>query len=173
MKKLTTKRLREVISYNPDSGIFTWKVKRPGRFTGPGEIAGSLKVRYRFITIDCVTYRAHRLALFYMTGRWPKDGIDHINGNGYDNRWINLREATTLENLFNSRKRSDNTSGIKGVYWAALTKRWVANICSSRKTKNLASFANKNDAAICYNYNAAYLRGQFAYLNKITHFDHD
>jgi hypothetical protein len=52
-----------------------------------------------------------------MAGKWPAAGIDHINGNKSDNRWLNLREATQSQNMTNTGNRADNSSGYKGVCW--------------------------------------------------------
>ena len=47
-----------------------------------------------YISIDGVDYLAEELAFLHMTGRWPRNGVEHINGNAQDNRWENLREKT-------------------------------------------------------------------------------
>jgi hypothetical protein len=60
-------------------------------------------------------YLGHRLAWLYMVGVWPDDEIDHWNRDPSDNRFTNLRDATHAKNGFNSGKRSNNSSGRKGV----------------------------------------------------------
>jgi hypothetical protein len=98
--KLTADRLRQVASYDPKTGRFTWLQAR--RKCSPGAEAGNVeKNRYVRIKIDYCLYYAHRLAWLYMTGAWPENQIDHKNNNKSDNRWENLREATQKQNSQN------------------------------------------------------------------------
>jgi hypothetical protein len=94
------------IKYNPDTGEFTRNGKKAGWVNSNG---------YLVITVSGKDHRAHRLAYFLMTGSWPLKDMDHINGNRLDNRWINLREASRSQNLFNKRIQSNNKLGIKNV----------------------------------------------------------
>jgi hypothetical protein len=112
---LTQDRLRELLLYDAETGIFTRRIKT-GRVL-VGDVAGSLHQKgYREIKVDYKHYFAHRLAWFYVHGVWPKDQIDHINGVKDDNRICNLREATNAENNQNQRKASRNSrSGLLGV----------------------------------------------------------
>ncbi len=113
---LTQERLREVLSYNPETGDFIW-IKRLSYKVPAGAIAGTTKPgSYTWICIDRFICSAHRLAWFYMTGEWPKKHIDHINCIKSDNRWCNLREATRQQNARNRRCRKDSITQIKGVF---------------------------------------------------------
>lgn len=102
---LTIDRLKEVLSYDHETGDFIWLVTR-GR-NAPAGTKASQSVNsggYRHIHVDGVSYKAHRLAWFYVYGVWPKLGLDHINGVKHDNRVATLREATRQQNRLNSRK---------------------------------------------------------------------
>src|SRR3990172_3465377 len=114
------------LSYNPDTGIF---------YASSGEEARMLRVggskkggEYIGVYADGKTQYAHRMAFYCMTGEWPKNHVDHINGNKLDNRWCNLREATMAQNKANEGLRSSNTSGLKGVSWHKAAKKWRAYI---------------------------------------------
>lgn len=120
--RLTAARLRELMTYEPETGRFRWNVRRQG--VTVGQIAGSLNEKgYRIIIIDGCHYRAHRLAWLYIHDEWPELDIDHRNGCRDDNSIGNLRLATRAENLWNAPARRNNKSGIKGVcphpggYW--------------------------------------------------------
>ena len=107
---LTQARLQELLRYDPETGIFTSRIRR-GRFP-PGVEVGTLTPRKRIhIHLDQKKYLAHRLAWFYKNGVWPKQEIDHINGVTTDNRLANLREVTTKQNSENRDKQTNNTSG--------------------------------------------------------------
>src|SRR5690349_20811660 len=117
---LTPDKVRQVLSYDAITGQFTWRVSKGLRVRAGGNagfVAQGANTGYVIIGIDGRQYRAHRLAWFYVTGEWPPDEIDHINGNRADNRWANLRPATVAENQRNRAKSKRNTSGYKGVYW--------------------------------------------------------
>lgn len=110
---LTAEVLRHHLSYDPDTGIFTWKANR--FLSRVGKPAGSIEPEgYVKIGFDQFKCRAHRLAWLYIYGRFPKDDIDHINGIRHDNRIENLREATRAANCQN-RRIANNGTGFLGV----------------------------------------------------------
>lgn len=114
---LTAKRLREVLHYDPDTGVFRWRVTLSQR-NPAGRIAGCLHKRLGclYIGVDGVSHKAHRLAWLYMVGRWPEKGIDHIDGDHANNRFANLREATQAENTQNLHAaHRDSSTGLLGV----------------------------------------------------------
>ena len=76
---------------------------------------------------------SHRLAWFYMTGEWPKNHIDHVNGLEGDNRWCNLREATNSENMLNRKMNKNNKTGVKGVSFDNQTQRWSVQVYYKKK----------------------------------------
>lgn len=92
--------------------------------------------------------------------------VDHVNGNGLDNRKVNLRNVTQRQNLYNQGTRSDNTSGYKGVYKTKNNK-WYAEVKKDYKKINLGVFESKHDAARMYNFWAYDMFGEFAKLNVI------
>jgi len=115
---ITQERLHEVLHYNPANGVFTWiKNTGKGSHAKPGEKAGSIDDGYLKISIDGKKYRGHRLAWLYMTGSWPKNAIDHINGDGANNCWENLRDVAASVNSQNIKKaKTDNRTGLLGAH---------------------------------------------------------
>ena len=116
--RLTVDRLKQLLSYDPLTGAFVWLVSSSR--TAAGTVAGSPDdAGYLRIGVDGVRYRAHRLAFLYMTGEWPEDQVDHINGVRTDNRWVNLRDVSDGVNKQNRQgPTAANTSGYLGVsYW--------------------------------------------------------
>ena len=143
---LTQSELKEKLHYNPETGIFTWLLHRSKR----GETAGSItNKKYAVVGIGLKQYAAHRLAWLYMYGVWPKDQIDHINHVRDDNRISNLREASHKENGKNQSIKKSNNSGVTGVYWAKIHKKWYAQIRVNGKNKHLGCFDAKEDAILC------------------------
>ena len=159
--KLGIGYLRDILSYNPETGDFLWKVSRQGRKFGiPTGYLG--RDGARTIRIDRTSYLAHRLAWFHYYGQWPKDQIDHINCNRSDNRIVNLRESSQLENRHNIRKNSNNTSGYKGVSWHADTAKWRARITYMHKEYHLGLFDTAEEAHAAYCRAAILFYGEFA-----------
>src|SRR5687768_770720 len=111
---LTAEKLRELMDYNPDTGVFLYR-KRRGRRSA-GLEAGSIVKGYRLISLG-KQYSAHRLAWLYVYGEWPAGDLDHINCVRDDNRIANLREATDSQNNANRTLAPKNSSGFKGVCW--------------------------------------------------------
>lgn len=144
---LTADRLRDLLDYNSETGIFRWKV-RVARRVRVGDIAGSADNGYREIRIDYTAYRAHRLAWLYAHGVWPKE-IDHINGVMDDNRLLNLRDATKSENQQNQRRaQSNNKTGLLGV--SLRRGKFQAQIMASGKNLHLGYFATAELAHAAY-----------------------
>lgn len=93
--------------------------------------------------------------------------VDHINGNGLDNRRSNLRLVTKSQNMMNSGVRTNNRSGYKGVSWANRDKKWRVTIWKMNKQIDLGYFDDKKDAAKAYNDAAKIYHGEYAKLNRI------
>jgi hypothetical protein len=158
---LTAERLREMLVYNSDTGVFIRRKGIPG--FSAGRIAGCLrKDGYREICVDHHTYLSHRLAWLYMTGMWPVDEIDHINGAVDDNRFINLREAAHRENGCNQRKPKNNTSGFKGVHWHKQRQKYQASINVGYRRIYLGLFDDPADGHAAYVEAAKLYHGEFA-----------
>ena len=145
---LTAETLRQILHYNPDTGVFTW-IRKP-RYAGSGEQAGSYSTKgYRRVKIGVTSYRAHRLAWFYMTGQWPVDQIDHINGIPDDNRFSNLREATAQENQTNKGvRRKRKASKYPGVSKSGT--HWISTIRTPAGRLYLGFFADEKKASEAY-----------------------
>lgn len=160
--RLTAERLREVLSYDPLTGEFRRRVATCNAVR-VGEIAGAAAGRgYLTINIDGAKCYAHRLAVLYMTGKFPKSRTDHIDQNTANNAWANLRHANASSNAANSRLRRNNTSGFKGVHWAAQKRKWCAQIrLDGRKTK-LGYFDIAEEAHAAYMTAAIGHFGEFA-----------
>lgn len=136
---LTQAALREILRYNPDTGIFTWIIS-VGRI-GSGSIAGTPdRHGYIKIGINHKIYGAHRLAWLYLNGEFPADEIDHINGIRDDNRSDNLRSVTAYVNNRNKKMPSHNTSGCIGVSCRKGKGCWNAYISNNRKRYNLGYY---------------------------------
>lgn len=157
---VTQKRVREVLAYDPETGVFTWKI---GTARGrPGERAGAVSsIGYRYVAVDGRRYLAHRLAWFYVHGEWPRDQIDHINGKRDDNAISNLREATNAQNQRNSAGKI-NSTGFRGI--TKKGNRFRASITVDNRVHFLGSFKTAEEA------HAAYLEARAkhhgAFVNK-------
>lgn len=147
-KQEAEKWLKEYLSYNPDTGIFTW-IKPTSSRVKAGSIAGGDRGKgYLSVCINGNKYYLHRLAWFFMTGKWPEHQVDHINHIKTDNRWVNLREVTLLENQKNQAPHKNNESGVTGVQWHKAARKWCSVICVKGKNKHLGLFEDKFEA-IC------------------------
>jgi hypothetical protein len=153
MKKppLTAEYVKSILNYNPATGRFVWKYRNDvgsrwnSRFAG--EIAGSFDSNnYLQIGINSSLYRAHRLAWLIVTGKWPQFEIDHEDGDVFNNKWSNLREATHQENLRNQKMPSNNTSGVKGVSWHKRDQKWQVQIKIDGTSTHLGYFDSFDEA---------------------------
>lgn len=158
---LTQKYLKECLNYNPETGVFIW-LKRPERHftkscqagTFNNQFAGlecgkigkrSETIKYRIITINNKSYSAHALAILYCYGYMP-EVVDHINGDGLDNRLVNLRSVTRSENSRNCKLRKDNKSGVPGVSLIASAGRWRVRISTSKGHESIGCYDDYFDA---------------------------
>jgi hypothetical protein len=144
MKKLTQKRLKEVLDCNPDNGLFYWKSSEHNKSTD--KPAGTKTNGYICIQIDRKLYRAPRLAFLYMEGYFPEYDVDHINRIRDDDRWINLRHVSRSCNVRNCDMLQNNTSGITGVCWNTRTGKWIVQLTINNERKWLGSFNDLSEA---------------------------
>lgn len=146
-RKAFHKEVKELLNYNPDTGVFTW-LKPSSNLSRVkiGSIAGSVDASrgYRKIRVKCKRYAAHRLAWFYVHGEWP-DVIDHINGERDDNRMINLRDVSQF---INTQNMSRNKSGCAGVTKNPKDNYWYARLNTGGVNQFLGCFKRYEDACI-------------------------
>lgn len=144
---ITQAELKEILNYDPSTGVFTRKVKTNNR-VNVGDIIKSKDAQgYLKVCINYKIYYLHRLAWFYIYGVFPKN-IDHINRDKTDNRLCNLREVTLTENNRNLPQIYTNTSGVTGVYWESKLQKWRAFIHVDNKKKHLGVFKSFDDAVL-------------------------
>ena len=140
---LTAKRLRDLLAYNPETGVFTWRVPRGRQLAGAR--AGTIRPdQYRQIRIDGALYLEHRLAWLYVHGRWPVDEVDHRFGARGDNRIDELREATASQNQQNRAVVST------GVTWHARSRSWQIRIEAGGRKHNLGYSKVREEACATY-----------------------
>jgi hypothetical protein len=146
---MTAEELRNLLSYNPDTGEFIWIV-RPSKAVKNGDIAGVIDKRgYRTIGIKGKIYKAHRLAWLYVHGSLPTGLIDHINGDKSDNKIQNLRDVFADGNSQNIRKPNKrNKSGFLGVIF--FQNKWRASITVNSKTQWLGDYSTPEEAHAAY-----------------------
>ena len=157
---VTLERLKELLSYDPDTGLFTWRVAR-GK-AARGSVAGYLRPDgYLEIRLDERAYYAHRLAWLYTKGVWPPRKLDHEDLNKANNREGNLRLATNSQNSGNTGLNSRNTSGYKGVKQLP-NGRFVAQIGRHGRMYHLGMYANAFEAVAAYEAAAVEHYGEFA-----------
>ena len=136
---LNQARLKDLFSYDAETGLF----KRFRRLGPKKDIAGHIATKgHRQIMVDKKLYMAHRLAWLYIYGYFPDTLIDHINRNPDDNRISNLRLATSSQNQENTKTRTDNLCGYKGISFNKKENKWRARISKHGKTKHLGRFSS-------------------------------
>jgi hypothetical protein len=150
MPELTLERARELFNYNQDTGIFTRR-KSLGPRAKATSVGGYTDKGYVIIGVDGRSYKAHRLAWFFVHGSWPNHEIDHINGIKDDNRIANLRDATTATNQHNVRAAHlNNSSGFLGVCLDRRCKKFMAQIKASGKNIYLGRYTTPEEAHQAY-----------------------
>lgn len=159
MSELTESRLKELLHYEPTTGLFRWKQDRGGMMVG--DVAGVVNDNgYIRISIDRKRYYAHRLAFLFMEGQFPPNQVDHINMNRADNGWENLRKASISENMHNREIRSHSRVGVKGVSKNQVG--YMARIRIEGRVIYLGNFRTKEEAGDAYAKAANDLVGKFA-----------
>lgn len=150
---LTQTELKELIHYNPETGVFVWQPRARKWFESDRiwkawntrrafRIAG-YNALYQSIRINKKIYPAHRLAWLYVHGYLPEQ-VDHVKGETRDNRIVALEAADNASNHRNMKRQTRNTSGVTGVYFS--NRKWLAQICYRGKRLHLGSFWNPDDA---------------------------
>lgn len=143
--------LKKLLIYEQDTGIFKWLIS-PSYAVKAGDMAGYVSChrgkRYIKIRYKGSNYFAHRLAWLYVYGKSPDNVIDHIDGNGTNNKINNLRSVTIFENCKNLKKYSNNSSGVTGVSWHKKSGKWSAQIRIKGRDIYLGLFDSIPEAAM-------------------------
>ena len=161
--EITPEIVRELLDYDPETGIFTWKPRERhwfkshrgykawhGRYAG--KRAGSLFTEHRYkyqtrrLKIAGVPMLEHRAVWMWMTGEPAPEEIDHRNRDATDNRWRNLRASTHAENMLNMSRYKTNKTGYVGVFWYAKLNKWSASGHAGGKQHHLGYFEDYQDA---------------------------
>jgi hypothetical protein len=154
--KITQDIVRRLLDYDPDTGLLRWKRRDRSLFGSDrafntwntrfaGKEAGyqiSNENKYLYIGIFGRAFLAHRIIFLWMTGDWPSEEIDHVNRDRIDNRWLNLRAASRLQNSKNQPMRVNNKSGHTGVHWLKREGLWRAQINVDTKVLTLGYSAD-------------------------------
>jgi hypothetical protein len=162
MANVTQDRLKELVHYDPVSGIFTRIKDVAGNAKAGDQLRSTNSHGYLQARIDGKYYVLHRLAFLYMNGAMPDVDVDHINRDRSDNRWGNLREATRSQNLRNAGAYKANKSGYRGVSLKKKTNKWVAQISLDKKLHHLGYYETAEDAHAAYLEAAKKHAGEFA-----------
>lgn len=157
---LTVERLRGLMDYDPDTGVFTWRVRPSRSNIAVGDVAGYLDNGRNTIKVDGRRYQASRLAWLYMTGEWPISLVDHKDLNKRNDAWENLRPANWSQNGCNRPVSKNNSSGYKGAF--PLRGRFLAQIRIRGKQIYLGMFDTAELAHQAYIAAAQRLHGEFA-----------
>ena len=166
--------LCRLLRYDPETGKLFWRARalsmfsleRAGRtwntcYAGKEAFITDDTQGYKVGSIFGRLYKAHRVIWAMQTGEWPESHIDHRDLDPANNRWHNLREATRSQNLCNTNKRSNNTSGYKGVSWSKRSRKWKATITHQNKQHRLGYFSTPEEAHAAYRAAAEKHHGEF------------
>ena len=160
---LTSERLRELLRYDPATGVWTWLAFSGGNCPRPGEPAGTvLPGGYRRIRIDGTGYLSGPLVFLYMTGEWPVGVARRRDGDRGNDRWENFRPATRSQSTASAKRMKHNKSGFKGVSWDKLHGRWRADVTRHGRHRFLGHFDAPEVAHEAYRVAARELFGEFA-----------
>ena len=170
--------LRRLLRYEPETGKLYWRARalsmfsseRAGkmwnaRWVGKEAFATTNHKGYKVGRILGRMYKAHRVIWTIQTGEWTKDQIDHRDTDPANNRWHNLREATHAQNMCNSGKQANNTSGYKGVSWCRRRKKWRSMVGYNRQQYYLGYFDTPEEAYAAYREAAEKYHGEFANIS--------
>lgn len=165
---ITQEYLFSILSYDKKTGIFIWKhrydVRDAWNDRYAGKVAGCINPSdgYRYIAINKKLYPAHRLAWIYCFGKLPENNLDHINADKLDNRIDNLRIASITENSWNTNKKNNNKTGMKGVSLHSYGHKWQSFIVVNKKRIYLGLFDCPAAASFAYQIAADTHFGEFA-----------
>jgi hypothetical protein len=140
---------RRLFFYHAETGLILRRCYWMGK--NVGEEAGTQRtdsdgMTYRSVSIKYKIFMSHRVAWLLHYGRWPSMQIDHKDGNGLNNRIANLSEVTNKQNAMNQKLNAKNSSGVTGVRWHKLAKKWTARIVQDKREIYLGLFESFEDA---------------------------
>lgn len=147
---ITCELVKAMFDYDELTGKLTWKFSgtqfKQGDEVGTNTSTPKSATQYRAVKLFGINYKIHRIMWLIKTGKWPTGDVDHIDGDGLNNAWTNLRDVTHSQNLMNAAVRSDSTSGFKGVSYDKARQRWYAYINIDGKRKMLGRHLTKQEA---------------------------
>lgn len=165
MTLLTCDRVRELLDYDPLTGVVRWRPRAVTDFEPVGKrsaawiakwwnrrfagtIAGSKHDEHGYLSvrIEGETYLLHRVIVLWWYGKWPEHDVDHKDGDPSNNRLLNLVPCSRAANMKNQRRYRRNTSGHTGVHWHRHKRKWIAAIGVAGKNVHLGAFDKKDDA---------------------------
>jgi hypothetical protein len=165
MSQNLANEVRRLLSYDAETGVFRWRIRRCAM--APGSVAGGRSAAgYQCISFDGKRTLAHRLAWLHAYGAWPSGELDHIDGDKTNNRLANLREASRSENNINRSVPRSNTSGFRGVSWHKRVRKWEANIKFGGRQKHLGYYSCPAEAHRAYVEAATKLHGDFIWRGE-------
>lgn len=150
--QVTAAEASQLLDYCAETGVIKWRRNRRGGARA-GDVAGArTSSGYIQIHLNGQIYFAHRLAWLLFHGTWPACVIDHIDGDGTNNRIANLRDVSIQVNQHNQRRahRSNRSSGLLGAHFDSRTGRWLAKITVSNRTVNLGRYDTAQQAHEAY-----------------------
>ena len=160
--ELTAEVARDLLTYNPETGVLRWREREPKWFTSPG-YCKTWNTKHAGREAGCVnkdkhgywqslvgvfgkTYRTPRVVWLLVTGEWPEGDIDHEDQDSLNNAWHNLRDVPHQDNIKNCSLSKNNKTGVVGVIWYAKHSRWRAQIRHNGKCHHLGQHTTLLDA---------------------------
>lgn len=159
---VSLEEINRQLSYDPISGDLHWRVNKKGPVKA-GDLAGGMMTHgYRIVGINGQEYLAHRIAWFMHYGVDPvATQIDHADMNRDNNAISNLRLANDAQNRTNTKARSHNKLGVKGVRVGKINNRYEARISVNSVTIHLGTFDTIDEAHAAYCKAAEKRHGEF------------
>jgi len=145
---LTQDELKKLVSYNRHTGEMKWIVAASNRVKIGATVGTKRNTKdnkhnyYYRVVIKRKAYLVHRLCFLYVNGEFPDGIVDHIDGNGLNNSFDNLRIVNVMTNLRNAKRYTNNTSGTTGVTWSKQVNKWQAYIRDNTKLIHLGFHAS-------------------------------